>query len=208
MELSFLMQENTDDKDAEARVNAIKGLVSVCETLTKARKFSTTEEDTSLYLMLKHEVMQTLFRALTDYSVDNRGDVGSWVREAAMDALERCTYILCERQSLGFPENTDGSDSLLKLPSHGNVNHDTALFDESVATTLVGGLVKQAVEKMDKIRVAATKVLQRILFKKDIFVPCIPHRKKLEKILTSEADSEWVVCMHGSLHLPCYLRYR
>jgi len=26
--------------------------------------------------------------AVDDYSIDNRGDVGSWVRDAAMDGLE------------------------------------------------------------------------------------------------------------------------
>ncbi|KAF9617789.1 hypothetical protein IFM89_038761 [Coptis chinensis] len=195
---SCAIEDNIADKDAEARVNAIKGLVSVCETLTKSRKFSTfgsVEEDKSLYLLLKNEVMQTLFKALTDYSVDNRGDVGSWVREAAMDGLERCTYILCERQSIGFPRNSVGGDCVLEPTDHGFGNSDqrNSLFDEGVATTLVGGIVKQAVEKMDKIRVVATKTLQRILFNRNIFIPCIPHREKLEEIVASERDSEWAV---------------
>jgi hypothetical protein len=37
------------------------------------------------------EVFAALLAALDDYSVDNRGDVGSWVREAALNALERWT---------------------------------------------------------------------------------------------------------------------
>ena len=46
--------------------------------------------------------MMSLYKALDDYSVDNRGDVGSWVREAAMYGLEKCTYIFCNRESMGF----------------------------------------------------------------------------------------------------------
>jgi len=32
-------------------------------------------------------VMQILFRAMEDYSIDRRGDVGSWVGEAATNGL-------------------------------------------------------------------------------------------------------------------------
>lgn len=35
------------------------------------------------------EVFDALLAALDDYSVDNRGDVGSWVREAALKAAEK-----------------------------------------------------------------------------------------------------------------------
>ncbi|KAI7993876.1 Tubulin-folding cofactor D [Camellia lanceoleosa] len=110
---------------------------------------------------------RTLFKALDDYSVDNRGDVGSWVREAAMDGLERCTYILCKRHSM---------------------NLRCIRFDANLATSLVGGIVKQAVEKMDKIRERATKVLQRILYNKTIFVPFIPYREMLEEIIPNKAE--------------------
>ncbi|KAF5184838.1 Tubulin-specific chaperone d [Thalictrum thalictroides] len=215
---SCAIEDNTDDKDAEARVNAVKGLVSVCETLTKARNFSifcSEEEDASLYLLIKNEVMQTLFKALTDYSVDNRGDVGSWVREAALDGLEKCTYILCERKSIGFPRKTAEVDCSLEPldPKVDNEDLLNSLFDESVATNLIGGLVKQAVEKMDKIRVVATKVLQRILLNKNIFVPYIPHREKLEDIVSNEAESEWAVPTFSYprfiplLQFHCYSRY-
>lgn len=39
-------------------------------------------------------VCATLLAALDDYSRDNRGDVGSWVREAAMDGLAQVTLAL------------------------------------------------------------------------------------------------------------------
>ncbi|KAF3665001.1 putative methionine aminopeptidase 1A-like [Capsicum annuum] len=64
------IEDNPEERDVEARVNAVKGL--------------------------------TLFKALDDYSVDERGDVGSWVREVAIDDLERCTYLLCRGNLKGF----------------------------------------------------------------------------------------------------------
>lgn len=34
--------------------------------------------------------------ALNDYTIDNRGDVGSWVRDAAMEVLVQLTQLLTE----------------------------------------------------------------------------------------------------------------
>lgn len=191
----FWVQENPEDRDTEARVNAVRGLVSVCETLTQSQENSlihSGEDEISLFHLIKNEVMTSLFKALDDYSVDNRGDVGSWVREAAVDGLEICTYILCKRDFVPSPEKPQEVKS--ELP--GNVTAEKTLFDANLATNLVAGIVKQAVEKMDKLREAAAKVLQRILYNKTIFVP-IPHREKLEEIVPNEADLNWGVSVHG-----------
>ncbi|CBI38891.3 unnamed protein product, partial [Vitis vinifera] len=181
---SCAIEDKPEDRDAEARVNAVKGLISVCETLTQVREhpdIHSGEDDLSLFLLIKNEVMMCLFKALDDYSVDNRGDVGSWVREAAMDGLEKCTYILCKRDSMGFHGKSQENDS-----SH-------LLVDANLATSLVGGIVKQAVEKMDKLREAAAKALQRILHNKMFFIPFIPYREKLEEIVPNEVDLKWGV---------------
>lgn len=186
-----LIEENPEDRDTEARVNAVRGLVSVCETLTQSQENSlihSGEDEISLFHLIKNEVMTSLFKALDDYSVDNRGDVGSWVREAAVDGLEICTYILCKRDFVPSPEKPQEVKS--ELP--GNVTAEKTLFDANLATNLVAGIVKQAVEKMDKLREAAAKVLRRILYNKTIFVP-IPHREKLEEIVPNEADLNWGV---------------
>ncbi|KAJ4980759.1 hypothetical protein NE237_031596 [Protea cynaroides] len=191
---SCAIEDNPDDRDAEARVNAVRGLVSVCETLSKTMKHSvllSPEDDRALYLLIKNEVMRALFKALDDYCVDNRGDVGSWVREAAMDGLEKCTYILCERESLGFPPGVE--DTVLPESEISENDHLHSLFDASLAISFVGGLLKQAVEKIDKIRETAGKILQRILSNERILVPCIPYREKLEEIVPNEADVKWGV---------------
>lgn len=174
------MQENPEGRDAEARVNAVKGLTLVCETLSRAGKHLelTSEDYMSILHTIKSEVMTTLFKALDDYSVDNRGDVGSWVREAAINGLERCTYILCAAGNIS---------------EAGKTGRRFEYFDVNTATTLVGGIAKQAVEKMDKLREAAAKVLQRILFDENTFIPLIPHREILEKILSQDSDLKWAV---------------
>ena len=193
----FYSQDKPEDRDAEARVNAVKGLISVCETLTQVSEHPDThskEDDLSLFLLIKNEVMMSLFKALDDYSVDNRGDVGSWVREAAMYGLEKCTYILCKRDSMGFQGKSQEVDSVLKMPNRDVENNQSQLLvDANLATSLVGGFVKQAVEKMDKLREVAAKVLQRILHNKMFFIPFIPHREKLEEIVANEVDLKWGV---------------
>jgi len=198
------VQDNPEDRDAEARVNAVKGLISVCEMLTQAGEDSNIQSmDMSLFLLPKNEVMMSLFEALDDYSVDNRGDVGSWVHDAAMDGLERCTYILCKRDSTGSTRRSDEVEPVQELPNSVMVknNQMDSLFDANLASILVEGICKQAVEKMDKLREAAAKVLQRILYNKMVYIPYIPYREKLEELVPSDAGLQWGVSMHRSFLL-------
>lgn len=206
------IEENPEDRDAEARVNAVKGLVAVCEILTDSRATPSQhfgEDDMPLFLLIKDDVMRSLFKALDDYSVDNRGDVGSWVREAAMDALERCTFILCKRDAIGSQKEIEESSQVSEPVKKNQVN---TLFNEGLAVKLVGGILKQALEKMDKLREIAAKVLQRILYNKKIFIPFIPYREKLEEIIPNDADLKWGVSTFSYprfiqlLEINCYSR--
>lgn len=192
------IEENPEDRDAEARANSVKGLVSVCETLTQAGENSnspTGEDVMSLFHLIKNEVMVSLFTALEDYSVDNRGDVGSWVREAAMEGLEKCTYILLKKHPAVSPQEQDNIEPISETPSSDKTksSQTCSLFDVNLATNLVGGIVKQAVEKMDKLRETAAKVLQRLLYNKTIFIPFIPYREKLQGIVPDDTDIKWAV---------------
>ncbi|GAU17999.1 hypothetical protein TSUD_51090 [Trifolium subterraneum] len=195
------IEENPDERDAEARVNAVKGLVSVSETLVSGREHtatSFTENGFSLFILIKNEVMASLFKALDDYSVDNRGDVGSWVREAALDGLEKCTYMLCKIDKSGClsgKSDRNEIESVAHPLTDGMLknNEELLLFDENLAANLVGGICKQAVEKMDKLREAAANILYRILYNQIIYIPHIPFREKLEEIIPKEADAKWAV---------------
>lgn len=55
-------------------------------------------------------VLGTLLAATGDYSVDNRGDVGSWCRIEALGALERLAR-LAIKASKGFPLKDRGKES-------------------------------------------------------------------------------------------------
>lgn len=191
--VGIIFQHKPEDPDAEARVNAVRGLVFVCETLI-GKLNQNLQEEISLYFLIKNEVMQTLFKELDDYSVDNRGDVGSWVREAAMEGLERCSSMLCRRDSVGFM-NTPNAEQLVELPDKELATHNLSypLLDTNVVTYLVGGIAKQAVEKMDKLRDTAARTLQRILYNKQYFIPNIPHREILQDIIPYETNLKWGV---------------
>ncbi|RAL54060.1 hypothetical protein DM860_004531 [Cuscuta australis] len=201
------IEENPEDRDAEARVSAVKGLVSVCETLTYTEQLSDffSEEDYhSLFFVIKSEVIQSLLRALDDYSIDNRGDVGSWVREAAIEGLEKCLYILCKRESNHLPSQSE----VVRLKGKRGL-----FFDEDLATCIVGGIVKQAMEKMNKLRELAGNTLHRILYIKEIFVPFIPYRERLESLVPNDTDLKWGVPTFSFprfiqlLGINCYSKY-
>ncbi|AQK64732.1 Tubulin-folding cofactor D [Zea mays] len=189
---SCTIEDKPDDPDAEARVNSVRGLISVCETLTAS--FDQLSNGDSLYAYIKDYVMRALFRALDDYAVDNRGDVGSWVREAAMDALVRCMFILCKRDIVALRAvSATGHDSELGDMEVNASSTAYRLFDSGIAQDLVAGIAKQAVEKIDKIREIAIKTLQRILYHQEHLIPFIPHRELLEEIIPNSRDLEWAV---------------
>ena len=82
----------------------MRALVAVCKTLYKAGLdiwASSIEGLASPEETLKGQVMEALFEALDDYAVDNRGDVGSWVREAAIVGLEECIVLLYKSKTAG-----------------------------------------------------------------------------------------------------------
>jgi hypothetical protein len=191
--ISYNMQDKADDPDAEARVNSVRGLVSVCETLT-SNVDQTSNIGEPIYAFIKVTVMQALFGALDDYAVDNRGDVGSWVREAAMDALQRCTFILCRRDDVVVRTAPIAEDKSEPSDMDANAISTThQLFDSAIAQDLVAGIAKQAVEKIDKIREIAARTLHRILYNQEQFIPFIPYRELLEEIIPNNADLEWAV---------------
>lgn len=171
-------------------MNSVRGLIAVCETLTSSFDQSSNSKY-SVYAYIKDNVIRALFRALDDYAVDNRGDVGSWVREAAMNALERCSFILCRRDIVLL--RASGHESELSETEVNASSTTHRLFDSGIAQDLVAGIAKQAVEKIDKMREIAIKTLQKILYHQEHLIPFIPHRELLEEIIPNSMDLEWAV---------------
>lgn len=82
------------------------------------------------------KVFDCFLLALHEYTIDNRGDIGAWVREAAMNALYKLIVTM--------PHN---------------------LLTERKVRAVVGGLLQQAVEKIDRTRALAGKLFCKIIYK-------------------------------------------
>ncbi|KAL1667009.1 armadillo-type protein [Schizophyllum commune] len=75
---------------------------------------------------------QALLRGLEDYTMDERGDVGSWIRITSIQGLRDCAIMLLQRPNL--------------LPSY---------LPPEVYHAAVAGILKQGVERLDNVRAEA-----------------------------------------------------
>ncbi|WVQ93564.1 hypothetical protein IAU59_000639 [Kwoniella sp. CBS 9459] len=79
-------------------------------------------------------VLNALAKGLDDYSTDQRGDVGSWVRSTSLNSLGKIVS---------------------SIPTTSN------LISGSVLEGIVGGMIKQGVEKLESVRGEAALALAR-----------------------------------------------
>lgn len=133
----------------------------------ETRKFATR----SLYQAVKtcgpHNVpgavlegcVGTFYKCLSDYQIDRRGDVGSWVREQAMVSLNEFIYML-----FSVPDQ-DQSLSQVYAEIRISLQANTSAFFER----FVGQVIQQLCEKIDKVREVAGRALQE--FFKQVIVP-------------------------------------
>lgn len=75
--LANCIPKGKENDDAETRREAIKSLVSVVNTLGISH----------IDKAQLSAIVEVFYKALDDYALDRRGDVGSWVREEAMVSL-------------------------------------------------------------------------------------------------------------------------
>ena len=87
--LKNCVQKCKENDDAETRREAIKSLVNVVNTLGIA----------NIDKALLVDIVEVFYKALDDYAVDRRGDVGSWVREEAMVSLTYFVKNLVENEA-------------------------------------------------------------------------------------------------------------
>uniref|UniRef100_A0A8C7XE32 Tubulin-specific chaperone D n=1 Tax=Oryzias sinensis TaxID=183150 RepID=A0A8C7XE32_9TELE len=111
------------------------------------------------------EVFGVLLSCLNDYTMSSRGDVGAWVREAAMTSLMELSI-------------------LMQCVPHASVSR---------VKPLMCCLAQQAAEKIDRYRAHAIKVFLRLLHSTDPAIPHIPHREELLHIFPAEtvASLNW-----------------
>lgn len=170
---------------------------------------------------LSSKILQMYFRGLEDYSVDHRGDVGSWIREASMQGLQTMVPIVARSDHHLTPSQAD----------------QRYLSDEDHVQVLAK-LLQQSVEKIDRIRGAAATAMVAILYaevdpeaeiapavvvgkgeneekgkRKELeYVLRIPHRAEVMKVV-EKSDEMNLIWLQASevyarivqlLHLPEY----
>uniref|UniRef100_UPI0037E9BBBB tubulin-specific chaperone D n=1 Tax=Semicossyphus pulcher TaxID=241346 RepID=UPI0037E9BBBB len=167
----------------EARRDAVKAIAQVC---VEAGVSAHGSPDSALCSENVAEVYGTLLDSMNDYTTDSRGDVGAWVREAAMTSLMEVTLLVAG----SAPE----------------------ILPPDLMKCTMCCLAQQAAEKIDRYRAHAGNIFLRLLHSTDPAVPHIPHREELLSIfpvdtLTSlnwNAPSQAFKYITQLLRLPQY----
>lgn len=110
---------------------------------------------------------QCFLTGLEEYTSDNRGDIGAWVREASMKGLFQLVTI-CPRDRL----------------------------TEELVMKTMRGLAQQAMEKIDRTRGLAGKLFcQLVWYPKEI--PHIKRHKELKEIFPEDSEGVlWLFADH------------
>ncbi|KAF8513769.1 TBCD protein [Gautieria morchelliformis] len=93
-----------------------------------------------------HQVLQAYMRGLDDYTIDERGDVGSWIRMACIQGLCVIIELLFD---IGPSLGPSGSLGVWLPPS---------TYQE-----VLGGILKQGVERLDNVRRQAGESFMKLL---------------------------------------------
>lgn len=88
-------------------------------------------------------ILSALILGLTDYTTDQRGDVGSWVRMASIRGIVDIVILLFD---------------LAK-----NLHPLDAWLPPTVLQTAIAGILRQAAERLDNVRLVATEQLIRLI---------------------------------------------
>jgi hypothetical protein len=120
----------------ESRVVAVRSLATgVLSSKGQLPLFIYNPTNLTHAVVTTQKIIDTLRLALDDYTVDSRGDVGSWVRMEAIDAV-----------AVGWEPGTLRGENL----------DSEKLVEES----LISRIARLAAEKLDKLRVKAWKCLR------------------------------------------------
>ncbi|XP_076122630.1 tubulin-specific chaperone D [Alosa pseudoharengus] len=163
----------------EARRDAATALAQVCVTVGVDAEGS---PDSVLCAANIQQVYSTLLNCMGDYSMDSRGDVGSWVRAAAMTSLMEVTLLVAS----SAPD----------------------LLSPGIVQRMMCCVAQQAAEKIDRYRAHAGSVFLRLLHSQDPAVPHIPHQEELRSIFPAAEASylNWNAASQAFSHITRLLR--
>lgn len=146
---------------SEARRDSIKALTSIVMNM----ELTTSQTEVSRERVLK--VFDCFLLGLEEYTSDNRGDIGAWVREASMRGLYQLVTT-CPQEWL----------------------------TEELVLRITRGLVQQAVEKIDRTRGLAGRLFCQLVHHPG-GIPHIKHHEELKEIFPVDAETIlWLFADH------------
>ncbi|KAL1132701.1 hypothetical protein AAG570_010653 [Ranatra chinensis] len=144
----------TTEKWVESRRTAIKALSSICTSVGISD--DDRKESCKAYIPV---IMECFIEGLKDYTTDDRGDTGAWVRESSMSGIQTVMQLAAS------------------CAPH--------LLTEDIVRRAFCGIVQQAVERIDRTRALAGTVFSSLLHNSPE-IPNIPERERIVEIFTPE----------------------
>lgn len=169
--LSCLARSASGERDGERghidiRVNAVCSLGRVTSSLWGPDGVDpgACTESSTVRQEIVSLVLLPLLRAMDDYSTDNRGDIGRWVREAAMNALHAVFAVLGAPAIGQYDEFAEAADITLSL------------------------FLRQASERIGRVREIAGSCLQSIvpIFTQGNIAPAKEVSKRIASLTLEE----------------------
>lgn len=162
------VNEKFDVSFAEARRDAVKALSRVCGTVGLSPDNNLNSGVCADNVGI---IYDALLNALSDYTRDRRGDIGSAVREAGIKALLDVTTLLAKL------------DNILLAPQ--------------LVTQVMCGIVQQACEKIHKVRDFAASAFVKLLYNDQ--VPHVARRSELQQVFESRSSPHTMVHLFDKL---------
>lgn len=141
---------------AQARQQAITSIIRLVDTVGIQKDGKESEQVCEGNL---GSIYQALLRSLDDYTMDRRGDIGAWVREAAITALQTLTKMVLAK--------------------------DPCLLSEEIVGEMMARVCQQAAERIDRTRKVAGTAFAALLHSSPK-LPHIPNVKEVESIFPKE----------------------
>ena len=110
-------------------------------------------------------VFTALEAGVSDYSVDRRGDIGSWVREMCLDALALfAQFVVCYDQKILAPSGENEEGERDERQKHGEAEERTTKTTaERLLEKILGLVAQQCAEKINRTRIVALAAALRIV---------------------------------------------
>ncbi|XP_066583145.1 tubulin-specific chaperone D [Prorops nasuta] len=159
-------------KWAESRKEALHSLTMLCQTLGV--------KEVSSWEKYVHDLYDCYLLSLKEYTVDSRGDIGSWVREAAMIALSVLTNLVSEAKLF-------------------------YILNETLMVHIIGGIAQQAVERIDGIRAQAGAIFGDLIHC-DPPLSNIPYHNELKIIFPLNECKDNIKWRDESATFPRFIK--